>query len=151
VERNRRGLYLPEERDRNKENCLRRFQQGSSGTQVRNITASTNLLGENLNYFYEFCSCAPTKCTQNWRFHETNTCVCCRRLLSVRLIYLTGWSVGNAVDLYSEDAVFESRPGYRLSWQVFCGFPQSLQAYVWIVPRSTKTASFPILSNSSVM
>jgi hypothetical protein len=50
------------------------------------------------------------------------------------IMYLTGWSSGNAVDFYSEGAVFESRLGYRLSWEVFRGFPQSLQAYVGILP-----------------
>jgi hypothetical protein len=41
---------------------------------------------------------------------------------------LTGCCIGNALDLYSGGAGFESQPGHRLSWQrFFCGFPQSLQ------------------------
>jgi hypothetical protein len=37
---------------------------------------------------------------------------------------------------YSEHTGFKSRPGGRLFWQGFCGFPQSIQTNAGIVPWS---------------
>jgi hypothetical protein len=38
----------------------------------------------------------------------------------------TSWPRCSASDLHSRDAPFESRPGHRLCWQAFSGFPQFL-------------------------
>jgi hypothetical protein len=51
---------------------------------------------------------------------------------------------------YSGEPGFKSRPADRLSWLVFRGFPEILQANAGIVPLSYTTASsFQFDSNSS--
>jgi hypothetical protein len=48
-------------------------------------------------------------------------------LLNLTTIKLTGWRCGNALDLYSGNACFESRPIHWLFWKISRGFPQYLQ------------------------
>jgi hypothetical protein len=67
------------------------------------------------------------------------------------MIYWVGWSSGIALVLYSRGVQFGSRLGLRLSWQIFLGFPQLLQANIVIVPRLiATTASYQVLSSSAI-
>jgi hypothetical protein len=52
------------------------------------------------------------------------------------IILLKGWFWSTALDLYLGSTWFESWPGYRPLWQVFYGFPQSLETISEMVPSN---------------
>jgi hypothetical protein len=65
----------------------------------------------------------------------------------IRLKQRTGWLSDNAIDLYSGDTSFESRPGPRLYWLTsFVAFPQPIWANVRKFPSpSTFIIHHPVI------
>jgi hypothetical protein len=55
--------------------------------------------------------------------------------ISVKLPEYTASYNGNALQLYSTGARFESRPGHQVTWEILRGFPQSLQENDGLAPR----------------